>query len=267
RRAEYDEKRRAVIAKRQRQDALSGQRKKMKSQLEKDEMAARQAREAERMRAQSMREEAARFRSESQREEWRHDKRMREQIRRMQENEAQMQAEGEQATSALDDVDELDRTIRIRWDNSEHPHTRESISKMFSVFGELEEVVVAPLSEHRQRKHKSSTKQSALLVFKSISAAHALMNVQHTGEQLGMFSRSWATSQEPEAVSRITGLSPRSKPSPQASTPSMGAAADSRFVIPEISEIDLHAIRGYSMQFEDFEAMTLMHMRGFNVHH
>ncbi|KAI8319193.1 DnaJ-domain-containing protein [Martensiomyces pterosporus] len=269
RRAEYNEKRKAVIAKRQRQGALSSQRKRMKSQLEKGEMAARQARDAERMRAQSVREEAARFRDEAQREEWRRDKRMRDQIHRMQEDEAQAhaqaQAEADQAASALNEVDELDRTIRVRWDNSECAQDRDSIANVFSAFGELEEVVLAPVSEHARRRH-SSTKSSALLVFRSISAAHALMNVQHNSKQLSMFSRFWATDKEPQAVSNITAINTQNGSTAGSSSNGMpgalsGANAAASVAIPEISEIDIRKIQGYGMRFEDFEATTLMRMR------
>ncbi|KAI9502961.1 DnaJ domain-containing protein, partial [Coemansia spiralis] len=178
-RAEYDEQRRAQLAKRQRQDALSGHRKKMKSQLEEDEHKAQQARGAERMRAQNMRDEAARFREESLREEWRRDK------------------------TTMEDVDELDRSVRIRWDSGEGAVDRGLIAKVFASFGEIEEVVLAPVSEHGRKRNIANAQQSALVVFKSIASAHALMNVQHESPRLQRFSRFWAAGKEPDAVRNI----------------------------------------------------------------
>ncbi|KAJ2389764.1 hypothetical protein GGI23_005769, partial [Coemansia sp. RSA 2559] len=200
-RAEYDEQRRAQIAKRQRQDALSGHRKKMKTQLEADELRARQSREAELMRAQSMHDEAARFRKESLRDDSRRDKKMRDHVQRMQQMEADDEREREerkrQAAAVMADVDELDRSIRVRWDPSEGNVDQEQLAAAFAQFGELEEVVVAPMSGNGRKRGKQ---QSALLVFKSIAAAHALMNVQHESPQIRRFSRFWAAGKEPDAV-------------------------------------------------------------------
>ncbi|KAJ2853805.1 hypothetical protein J3B02_002968, partial [Coemansia erecta] len=192
RRAEYDEKRRALIAKRHRQSVLSGQRKRMKSQLEEDERIAREVRSTEQAREQNIHKEADRFRREAQRQEERRDRKMRENIQRM--NEEAMRAE---ASAGLDEVDDVDRSIRIRWDSGIASHDRRSLEKIFSAFGELEEVVLAPVAAH-SRKRVSET-ESALLVFKSVASAHALMNTKHQGAQLDAFSRFWAAGKEPRA--------------------------------------------------------------------
>ncbi|KAJ2805528.1 hypothetical protein H4R20_002057 [Coemansia guatemalensis] len=259
-RLEYDEKRKAQLAKRQRQSALSGQRKRMKSQLERDEQAAKEARAAEYAREQSVRQEAARFREESLRDEWRQDKTMREHIRRTQEQQHQQEQRDSAAQAAMNDVDELDRTIRIRWDDSEHQHSSESLAALFAEFGALEEVVVAPVSENAKRRGAEGKRlRSALLVFQSIAAAHALMNVQHESAGIRRFERSWAVGTEPSAVRDIAGGQPAAAAEPSRAAEDGGRGAGLR--IPDISAIDQRELPGSSMSFGDFEALTLMRMR------
>ncbi|KAJ1725664.1 hypothetical protein LPJ53_000143 [Coemansia erecta] len=256
RRAEYDEKLRAQIAKRQRQSAISSHRKRMKSELEEDERAARQVREAERMRQQNIHQEAARFRREAQKHEERHDRRMRENIRRMDE-----EANARAAEETMDEVDDLDRSIRIRWDtNSGISYDRETLETLFSPFGELEEVVLAPTGLRNLKKRESAT-ASALLVFKSIASAHMLMNAKHTDAQLSAFSRFWAKGAESQAVQSIIGsLNAKAAESTQMAD-SSSAARDGASRLPEIEDIDLRNVPGISMSFADFEALTLMRMR------
>ncbi|KAJ1663492.1 hypothetical protein IW140_001162 [Coemansia sp. RSA 1813] len=261
-RAEYDEQRRAQLAKRQRRDALSGHRKKMKTQLEADELRARQSREAEAMRARSMHDDAARFREESLREDMRRDKKMREHVQRMQQMEADDEREREerrrQANAAMEDVDELDRSIRIRWDPSEGHVGQELLAPAFAPFGEIEEIVVAPMSENGRKRGKQ---QSALLVFKSIAAAHALMSVQHEAPQIQRFSRFWAAGKEPDAVHGITSMAPKKTSRPTVTGSSSTSEARRQRARPDISELDLDKIPGIEMDFADFEALTLMRMR------
>ncbi|KAJ2373062.1 hypothetical protein IW150_003808 [Coemansia sp. RSA 2607] len=257
RRAEYDEKLRAQIAKRQRQSAISSHRKRMKSELEEEERTARQVREAERLRQQTIHQEAARFRREAQMHEERHDRRMRENIRRMDE-----EANARAADETMDDVDDLDRSIRIRWDaSSGTDYNRQALENLFSSFGELEEVVLAPVGSRTTKKRESAT-ASALLVFKSIASAHALMNTKHTSAQLSAFSRFWAKGSEPQAVQAIVGsLNAKAAESTQMAVDGSATARNGAFRLPEIEDIDLRNVPGISMSFADFEALTLMRMR------
>ncbi|KAJ2584149.1 hypothetical protein GGH95_000577 [Coemansia sp. RSA 1836] len=260
-RAEYDEKRRAAVAKRQRLDALSGQRKRMKSQLEKDEREARQTRDQEKARArQQMHDEAARFRDEAQRDEARRDKRMREHMQRM--REAETRAE-QQAAAMMNDVDELDRTVRVRWDTSTHAYDRESLARVFAAFGEIEEVVVAP-TPHSElaRKRQQQAVASALLVYKSVAAAHALMNARLSGPELPAFERFWAAGAEPQSVRDISGARGSSVSTSNASAAAGGDDTQRRQMrIPNISAIDVRGLPGANMSFSDFESLTLMRMR------
>ncbi|PIA16939.1 DnaJ-domain-containing protein [Coemansia reversa NRRL 1564] len=259
-RSEYNEKRRAQLAKRQRQNALSGERKRMKSQLERDEHAAKEARTAKYMREQSVRQEAARFREESLRDEWRQDKKMREHIRRTQDQQDRQEQQDNAASAAMNDVDELDRTIRIRWDDAEHQHNRESLAALFSEFGALEEVVVAPVSENaRRRGAEGSRPRSALLVFHSIAAAHALMNMQHESAEVRRFERTWAKGTEPRVVRDIADSQTAAAAEAGGAREESGRGASLR--IPDISAIDQRQLPGSSMCFADFEALTLMRMR------
>ncbi|KAJ2830344.1 hypothetical protein FBU31_002505 [Coemansia sp. 'formosensis'] len=241
-RSDYDDKRRASIAKRQRLDALSGQRKRMKSQLEKYEREARQTRELGKARAQQqMHDEAARFRDEAQREEARRDRRMREHMQKTTDEQP------------VDDVDELDRTVRVRWDTSQHNHDRESLAGIFSVFGELEEVVASPSERKRQTA-------SALLVYKSVAAAHALMNARVSGSEISAFERFWAAGSEPRSVHEISGVKP-SNAQPPTSNETGDVSPRQRMHIPDVSAIDVSSLPGANMSFADFEALTLMRMR------
>ncbi|KAJ2754176.1 hypothetical protein H4S06_003620 [Coemansia sp. BCRC 34490] len=279
-RAEHDEQRRALIAKRQRQSTLTGNRKKMKSELEADERRAHEAYEAQKMmRAQSTHDaEAARFREEAQREEWRRDKSMREHTQRQQQKKMEADDEREreerrrQASAALEDVDELDRSIRIRWDPADDDVSQEMLATAFAPFGEIEEVVVAPVSGHGRRRAAQAKQQSALIVFKSIVAAHALMNVQHETPRIRRFERYWAGGREPEAVQRITGIAAAAKKESvgSQSSPTGGSAGDDadassaqrqKMRRPDISELDLDSVPGIELDFAEFEALTLMRMR------
>ncbi|KAJ2082921.1 hypothetical protein H4R24_001191 [Coemansia sp. RSA 988] len=262
RRSEYNEKRKAQLAKRQRQNALSGQRKRMKSQLERDEQAAKDARAAKYAREQNVRQEAARFREESLRDEWRQDKTMREHIRRTQEQKQQQEQRDGAAQAAMDDVDELDRTIRIRWDDTEHHHSLESLTALFAEFGALEEVVVAPVSGNAKRRGTEGNKpRSALLVFHSIAAAHALMNVQHESAGIRRFERAWAIGAEPSAVRDIAGGQTVATAAAEPGRATEDSDRGASLHIPDISTIDQRELPGSSMCFADFEALTLMRMR------
>ncbi|KAI7826431.1 DnaJ domain-containing protein [Kickxella alabastrina] len=223
-RAEYDEKRKAQLAKRQRQDALS-------------------AREIERKREHDVNREAARFREESQREEQRHDRKMREHIRQMNE-----------------DAKRTDETLA---------ELNESLAGLFSIFGDIEEVVVAPTSYHGKKKDPSMS--SALLVFKSITSAHALMNTQHQSSQLRGFLRFWATGAEPQAVRNITAntsvfaaQSTTTQADKHGSGSGFSAGAGS-IRLPDVASIDMRDVSGSSLAFADFESLTLMRMRQHGI--
>ncbi|KAJ2392117.1 hypothetical protein H4S02_000958 [Coemansia sp. RSA 2611] len=252
RRAAYDERRRAQLAKRQRQSALSGQRKRMKSQLERDEQAARNRHAEQAARDQHMRAEAARFRDEAARDAGRRDRQMREHVRRADAERAQEAAEA----AAASEADELDRSVRVRWD-PELSHSRESLARVFSCFGELEEVVVAPVSDAARRRGHSQP-ASALLVFRSLAAAHALMNVPHEDALTQGFERFWARGAEPQAARDIAETLARASRIDGKAPPAAGRKSGR---IPDISAIDLRQIPGSNLAFADFESLTLMRMR------
>ncbi|KAJ2019642.1 hypothetical protein IWW57_005083 [Coemansia sp. S610] len=232
-RSDYDDKRRALLAKRQRLDALSSQRKRMKSQLEKDERDARHSRDQERAR---MHDEAARFRDETRRDEARRDKQMREHVQR---------------EEVMEEVDEMDRSVRVRWSGA--THDRESLARVFAVFGELEEVAVAP---------SHSGRQSALLVYKSVTAAHALMNTRAPGAEVAAFERFWAAGAEPRSVHGVSGTKmPGDGPRLPANEATRDSEQGRRVRIPNISAIDVRSLPGANMSFSDFESLTLMRMR------
>ncbi|KAJ2766210.1 hypothetical protein IWQ57_004465 [Coemansia nantahalensis] len=190
RRAAYDAQRRAQAAKRQRHTALSGERKRMKAQLERDERAARDAAQA---RAQSTHAEAARFRDEAQRAEARRDRELREHVRQA----AAADAEPGAADSVFDDVEELDRSVVVRWASDCH-HDRASLAAAFAAFGGVEEVVVAPVSAHARRRGETKP-PSALVVFRSLAAAHALVSARPDDPRVRGFTCSWAGGAEPAA--------------------------------------------------------------------
>ncbi|KAJ2772235.1 hypothetical protein IWQ56_001469 [Coemansia nantahalensis] len=236
RRAAYDAQRRAQAAKRQRHTALSGERKRMKAQLERDERAARDAAQA---RAQSTHAEAARFRDEAQRAEARRDRELREHVRQA----AAADAEPGAADSVFDDVEELDRSVVVRWASDCH-HDRASLAAAFAAFGGVEEVVVAPVSAHARRRGETKP-PSALVVFRSLAAAHALVSARPDDPRVRGFTCSWAGGAEPAAVRSIAG------------TPAPAAPRRSGPLrIPALADIDLRQIRGAELPFSDFESMT-----------
>ncbi|KAJ2785466.1 hypothetical protein H4R18_000549 [Coemansia javaensis] len=191
RRAAYDERRRALLAKRQRLGALSSQRKRMKSQLERGEQAARDARDAERERAQAVRAEAARFRDEALRDEARRDRAMRDHVRH-----SRGRPDGEPA-------DDLDRAVRVRWATGSS-HDRASLAAAFAPFGALDEVVVAPAAGPR----------SALLVFRSAAAARALLAAGSADPRISGFECAWAAGARPAET--LAGPPPPPPPPPAA---------------------------------------------------
>ncbi|KAJ1797268.1 hypothetical protein LPJ56_007008, partial [Coemansia sp. RSA 2599] len=128
---------------------------------------------------------------------------------------------------------------------------------IFSAFGELEEVVVAPVAAHARKRDPESA--SALLVFKSVASAHALMNTKHRNAQLDAFSRFWAAGSEPRAVQDILGANRSSGEHTMGAGNS--AVASASFGLSDADAIDLRAIPGIDMSFADFEALTLMRMR------
>ncbi|KAJ2177076.1 hypothetical protein EV181_006652, partial [Coemansia sp. RSA 532] len=152
----------------------------------------------------------------------------------------------------------LDRTIRVRWDGEQTHHSPESLRAVFLQFGELEEVVVAPVSASNARRRGTGARPaSALVVFRSIAAAHALMHVQHAGPDIQSFERFWARGAEPESV-RSTISNHRFVPAADSSTINLTRRRSKR--IPDISAIDLRQIPGSNLGFADFEALTLMLM-------
>ncbi|KAJ1742645.1 hypothetical protein LPJ78_002267 [Coemansia sp. RSA 989] len=239
-RSDYDAKRRVSIAKRQRQNALSSQRKRMKSELERAELQARNMQNERKQReSQNVQNEAARFREEMFKAEWRHDKEMRkhmQEIHKMEHDE---------------EDDELDRTIRIKWDDK-LDYSQQSLTKVFSSFGQLEEVVVAPVSDS-SRKRGKFLPTSALLVFKSVAAAQSLMNASND-PQLEWFEMYWANGAESNPVkprfashadSRLSSATDRQR----------------RVHIPDISAIDPRQVSGGNLGFAEFEKLTLTRMR------
>ncbi|KAJ2722004.1 hypothetical protein GGI07_003594 [Coemansia sp. Benny D115] len=243
-RSEYNEKRRALISKRQRQDALDSQRKKMKSQLERDEQVARDAR------MEATRRDAELFSREAEREQKRRDREIREQMQRTYEQE-----EVEESQS----VDELDRSVRIRWNESEMgARGQDDLARIFGVFGDIEEVVVAPVSLHRR---KTGAMSSALVVFRTIGAAHALMSTPAQDPRLRGFSRFWATGTEPQAVHDTVAAAAAAAASARVPEGAGVEGGVRRLRIPDIASIDVRGIAGSNLAFADFEALTLMRMR------
>ncbi|KAJ2851749.1 hypothetical protein IWW36_000894 [Coemansia brasiliensis] len=246
-RSDYDAKRRVLIAKRQRQNALSSKRKRMKSELERAELQARNMQNERKEReSQHVHDEAARFREEMLKAEWRHDKEMRkhmQEIHKMEHDE---------------EDDELDRTIRIKWDDK-LDYNQQSLTKLFSPFGQLEEVVVAPVSDSSRRRGKFLP-TSALLVFKSVAAAQSLMRASND-PQLEWFDMHWACSAESNSAN---AAKPRfaSHTDSQLSNAAPAASDKQRSVhIPDISAIDPRQVSGGNLSFAEFEKLTLMRMR------
>ncbi|KAJ2157668.1 hypothetical protein GGF46_004338 [Coemansia sp. RSA 552] len=251
-RTQYDEQRRAQLAKRQRQTALSSQRKRMKSELEREEQQARDIEQARRAQDQRVREEATRFREESRREEWRHDKKLREHIQRAHEH-----PEEDPDPRPDEAEDELDRSVRIRW-SPDRALGRDALAAVFVRYGALEEVVMAPTSENARRQRKKQPPMaSALLVFQAAASAQALMAAQHVPADVEQFERFWARGEPPQTKRRWA----ESVSQHQQQSRRPGPAAEGGLQIPDIMAIDVDIVPGGRLGFGEFEALTLARMR------
>lgn len=243
-RAAYDEKRRSIVVKRQRLEAMNGQRKRMKAQLERDELMAKQQREHEK---KEMHETARRFRDELRREETRRDKQMRQHMHTK-------DVEEEIEAADVDNDSEIDRSVRIKWDPTEIPGDsiigRDTLLQIFGAFGELEEVVMAPSSTSIAHARRNGSCCSALLVYKSIVSANSLMNAQRKNtqqhSQLRPYKLYWAKSV------LVTKHAPPNTPK--------------TFAIPDVSQIRIGDEISRHRSFAEFEAYTLLCMRSSKQH-
>ncbi|KAJ1677453.1 DnaJ (Hsp40), sub C, member 17, partial [Spiromyces aspiralis] len=159
-RAAYDEKRKAKVQQIRKRQQMGQARQKMKDELEANERLAKQRQQEAREAKWRAEMEAEKFRAEAARAEQRREAMMQREIKR------QMKAAADAAQEQMqhEESDELERSVRVRWDRS-RVYMKDELERIFKQFGELEEVVVVASSA---RTTTTSSSSSALMVYSTV---------------------------------------------------------------------------------------------------
>ncbi|RPB10129.1 DnaJ-domain-containing protein [Morchella conica CCBAS932] len=212
-RAAYDAARNARLARKRRTEAFDVDRRRMKEDLESRERGAKKARteveeaeEAFERMLGKLQKEGAELR------------RRREEALRAAAKEAEVEAEEEaeaEAPVGPTRFTELDRTLKVRWKRrggggggggEGGGMTASRISALFSRFGEVQDVVVPPLTAPREGE-KEKKFRTALVVFVSIVSAHAAVCEASSGGrggELAVFRDvTWASGKEPDLTHEV----------------------------------------------------------------
>ncbi|KAI8048798.1 DnaJ domain-containing protein [Syncephalis plumigaleata] len=213
------------LKKTQRTAAMDSERQRMKRELEEREQDAKQEvrlwSEIERLRADAAKLEK--------------DQREREELARMASMDATALQEKDAATNT-------DATLKVRCKSKKETLTEEQLTKLFSVYGELEHVLISS---------KASKKKSALVAFKTVAGAHAAMiKADLPGSPLAAFSLSWAGGEEPALVRQLNEasvLADTSKKSTESTRPAIKAFSFKPAAV--------------KLSANDYESLTLMRMR------
>ncbi|RUP47299.1 hypothetical protein BC936DRAFT_145897 [Jimgerdemannia flammicorona] len=256
----YDDLVKARVAKKNKYAAMDAKRKAMKDDLDDRENAVKKQKMDEKMAEARLQAELERLRAEGARRR----KEKEEELRKQMMNEPTSVAEDSTPT----EHGELDCTLKVKWKRKRHTLDSADLESIFSVFGPVDSVAV------------SSKKQgSALVVFKTVVAAHAALTSMGTNPRLNSFeSIDWAAGVEPAIVKKMNA-SPAAVSSagadaatPAPSRPVFAAAAtssSSSSFFP--SAPPSFASFGAAPSFpsfasappinDDYETMTLMKMR------
>ncbi|KAL1915780.1 uncharacterized protein VTP21DRAFT_6539 [Calcarisporiella thermophila] len=251
---EYDNVLKARAARKQKTQKLDIKRRQMKVDLEEKEREAKRRREESAQEDAQIQAEIYRLRTEKLR-------------KREEEEESRIAAEARAKSSAFESVSELDRTLKMRWKKKDHTFSQADISQILANYGEIEAVAIS-----------AKKGGSALVVFKTIVAAHHLMTRRGRDPTLTPFTEiGWASGVEPEVVQKLnaarttsnqnqntvpiasasieTPLSPQKSAPSIASKPPLNPPSASSFPAPPqfSSAPDIFN--------SDYEAITLMRMR------
>ncbi|KAJ1976778.1 DnaJ (Hsp40), sub C, member 17 [Dimargaris verticillata] len=193
----YDQRLHATTARRQKQDAMTSQRRKMKEELERAEREARDKHQA----AQQAKANAAREAAEAHRQDIARQQRECEADARRREQQRTRRAAQQSAAShgsprwhppSLDDtVQEIDRSIIANWSKKCPTYDEPALRALFTSFGPIDHVVLTP---NRPRR--------ALIVYRSaVSAYSAVTNT--TNPDFTRFQLKWASGNQPEVFTRM----------------------------------------------------------------
>ncbi|KAJ1973436.1 DnaJ (Hsp40), sub C, member 17 [Dimargaris xerosporica] len=194
----YDQRLQATAARRQRHDAMTGQRRKMKEELERAEREARDKHQA----AQTAKTNAAREAAEAHRQGL---------ARQQHENEAEARRREQQRarkvaqeavfsvnepnwlhSQSLDgSVQEIDRSIIASWSKKGPAYHERALRTLFKSFGPIDHVVLTP---DRPRR--------ALIVYHSVVSAYSAVT-NSTNPDFTRFQLKWASGKQPEMIARI----------------------------------------------------------------
>ncbi|CDH50264.1 subfamily member 17 [Lichtheimia corymbifera JMRC:FSU:9682] len=246
-RAAYDKLMKAKMERLKKQREMDSKRRAAQSELEERENRAKKAKMEQDQAEAQYYAELARLRAEGakRREEWR---------------EEQPQEE------KIPEPTELDCTLKVKWKRKKHTFTESDLEAILSPIGKVDSIA---LSEKK--------KGSALVVFKTVVDAHAVLTSHDSHPSLAPFeSITWLTGNEPAIVTKMNEDRRRrqealrmatemdNRPTQRSDKPlfASGSATQSSFFKNfQIPSTKLSANPSSSLSDKEYEAMTLMKLR------
>ncbi|KAI8147070.1 hypothetical protein BJV82DRAFT_597611 [Fennellomyces sp. T-0311] len=246
--ASYDQLLKAKLERLKKQTEMDSKRRAAKADLEEREMAAKKAKSDQDQAEAQYYAELARIRAEGakRREEWR---------------EEEKAAEPEK----IPEPTELDCALKIKWKRKKHTFTEDDLEKLLNPIGKVDTIAIA-----------EKKKGTALVVFKTVVDAHAVLTSKETHPSLAPFETiDWYTGKEPaivthmneerrraqEAKKKVAEMSSYS-PAPATGKPLFATTGQSSFFknlkMPSTKSSFSNAP---SLSDKEYEAMTLMKLR------
>ncbi|OAD70743.1 hypothetical protein PHYBLDRAFT_64177 [Phycomyces blakesleeanus NRRL 1555(-)] len=242
--AAYDKLYRARLDRKKKQMEMDSKRRKAQEELESRENAAKRTKTDLSEAEAQYKKELARLREEG--------------AKRRQED-----WKTEEVVPEMPETTELDCALKIKWKRKKHAFTEESIKELLNTIGKVDTIA---FSEKK--------KGSALVVFKTVVDAHAIMTNKDTNQSLALFeSIDWATGKEPAIVGRLNADYQKQQAARQAhyandtrqtiptGKPLFSAGSQSSF----FRNISASAIKlssnGPKLSDKDYETITLMQLR------
>eukprot|EP01116_Phalansterium_solitarium_P004830 TRINITY_DN15_c1_g1_i1.p1 TRINITY_DN15_c1_g1~~TRINITY_DN15_c1_g1_i1.p1 ORF type:complete len:473 (+),score=109.05 TRINITY_DN15_c1_g1_i1:68-1420(+) len=214
----FDSVLRAKQAKRKRDEKLDAGRRSMRNDLEDRERAFKKQKEEEAQAKARLQQEIERLRKEGLMK-----------MTKLQGDKAAARAKAEEQLKNDRQTDDLNRTLKVRWDRRVSDYDKDRLNDIFRLFGEVDYVVLGD----KDKKKKGH----ALITFKTLSAAR-LASTKLVGDADNRLSIKWAS-----------GKAPPPEEAPRASSPPRDAAG--RPPPPPMRTAEEH---------DDFEAQILQKM-------
>ncbi|KAI9319441.1 hypothetical protein BX666DRAFT_1926158 [Dichotomocladium elegans] len=174
-RAAYDRLMKAKMERLKKQNEMDSKRRAAKDELEERENRAKKAKKEQDQAEAQYRAELARLREEGakRREEWRE----------------------EPKQEKIPEPTELDCTLKLKWIRKKYNFSEADLETIISPIGKVDSIAISG---------KEKKKASALIVFKSVVDAHAVLTSKDTHPSLKPFETiDWVTGNEPAMVTRM----------------------------------------------------------------